>query len=591
VFFNYPRIKDSTPFHHTPMPPSSVAPDRPPVLDLAAADSGLETVASLATTIAEASPEDRTSLLSVDHWNCPFGCGTQVDSISGIRRHITRSQTQGHANEHGRTPSTPIPGYSLDGTPVAVITAATTQEHSQIVPAEREQMSPRPASPLWLTREAFLEAHPSTLPLSAVSKRQFSPEGTSTRWICSLCGNYTATTPSEIHGHAFAKEDPAHSSPTDADHIGLLLSVDQTVHAFLTAWNNTPSVASGSLLDQLPDVTLPKHWELRDDYEIVDEDVLDVEYWKCPHCGDHISDTIRDLHLHIVNAQSDNVHDGASGYYPDTLIEGYHDGELVGFISPASKADPNDTPVVLSSNVPTIDEPLLEVIVDADHAKENTQAALASLGVEYPVNDFDLTRVLELPFDVIAEARNRLDDYPLLARDETATLDRIKRLELALATSIASQLRNPFALRAFCSTENTEATPDDIPDGDPENLSFNTDTLSPPDIETASGTGTKYYRIQAPSDAPSSPSFPPEPILVTANTAHQEELATNLDIPAVSEEQVNRLYERLDELDTLLTNKADSVDTAEDTQETIDAAKDALERTLDATSKNPPEEP
>jgi hypothetical protein len=514
-----------------------------PVFDTADLPDDVDSVAGLYDLLEDLSDQQRADRLGVNEWACPF-CRNRFETVAGVRRHITRTDDDAHRSEHGTTPSRAIPGYSRYGDPVALIAAGDDDADSRVLPARRDESTGRPALPLTpSTAEAITDAvvslHPRPAPHRGPSGRLSLDEATDetlhvddlyTRWICGLCGTYTAATAEELNGHIHATQDDTHDIGGTVDHAGLLMGVDQIVYAVLAYRSGTPQVIAAGSVTQLPDVTLAPHWELKSRYETVAPEQLDVDYWECPYCGAHNED-LSGLRGHI--SAEEGPHTGQSGPYPDDPIYGYRDGATIAVATPADRDDPNDESVVLAYDVPAVSDPTLALFTDMFAAADNAQAALEELGVLYTLNDQDIAAVLDVAPATVQEYRATHDALPPITRERTQTADRIKDFEIALGTHAAEQLRSGFAIESFLATDATTATRADIDNASPDEVADLLDTDGDATVVETTEDGTVYYRVIPATEGPGG--IPPEP-----------------ELAAVDQEHIATLYSELTELQSLI---------------------------------------
>lgn len=514
-----------------------------PVFDTADLPDDVDSVAGLYDFLEELSDQQRADRLGVNEWACPF-CRRRIETVAGVRRHITRTDDDAHRTEHGTTPSRGIPGYSRYGDPVALIAAGDDDANSRVLPARRDESTGRPALPLTpSTAEAINDAvvnlHPRPAPHRGASGRLSLDEATDetlhvddlyTRWICGLCRTYTAATADELNGHIHATQDDTHAIDDTTDHAGLLMGVDQLVYAVLAYRDGTPQVIPADRVGKLPDVTLAPHWELKSRYETVTPEDLDVDYWECPYCSAR-KDDLSVLRGHI--SAEDGPHADQSGPYPDDPIYGYRDGATIGVATPADRDDPNDESVVLAYDVPAVSDPTLALFTDMFAAASNAQAALEELGVPYSLNDQDIAAVLDVAPATVQEYRSTHEALPPITRERTQTPDRIKDFEVALGTHAAEQLRSGFAIESFLATDATTATRADVDDASPDEVADLLHTDGDATVVETTAEGTVYYRVIPATGGPGG--IPPEP-----------------ELAAIDQEHIATLYDELTELQSLI---------------------------------------
>jgi hypothetical protein len=261
------------------------------------------------------------------------------------------------------------------------------------------------------------------------------------RWICTLCGDFTADTPAEVVSHVHAHTDDSIHQPTPDEPVALWLSTDNVALGGVVFTDDSPEVRPAGQLDQIPPVSVPAHWKFHEEYPSVDPDDIDIDEWSCPYC-DHTSDHAAGVRSHI-QGTTDLDHKGRSGHYPDRPILGYRDKTAVAMLTPAEKADPNDRTACRSLEAAALSDDEEIAIAALHEAAADFKDALDILNLWVSVDEDLLANAVGLTTEEFRELRDRIADKPAPVRRDAITEDIRQEIDVQLAEELASVIDDP----------------------------------------------------------------------------------------------------------------------------------------------------
>lgn len=583
------------------MPPANLSSDVPAVL-LAAGDTESATSPeSIYLELEDKQPEAQADYLSVTRWECPT-CSVDISSVEAGRTHYDETTDETADQSHA-----PIHGYSDEGDLIAVIPKASSRSNEQLQPVHTVNSSPTPlpetsaaidggdTSPRLPTNHEIASAVSQTTPSLSRVQTEAITHRTSVhdlsdnplltlsdiagiRWLCTCCGTFTAASPAVLSSHVFRSTDSDHNVNEGAV-VGLLLTPDGDTYAGIQNYEDGHYVTPASAINTLPNVSLPVHWKLVDEYPSVDPSSLSIDYWICPFCWT-TTESSESIRTHIQATQT-GPHKGQSGHYPDHPIFAYNNGEPVAMLTPAVKDDPNDQSYCLWLRSPDILTNVTAAVAALLAAREPYQQALSVLDISFPITDDLLANAIGISPAEFETHKEDIEDIPPEITEEVLD-DSVRNVaEVRLANELAEQVEDPsVTVGALIQTPSVETTHGSVTPARHQSRDTTPDEPAADHIDrTVDESGTTIYTIDASAhdsdDTAAVDQIPPEPELAVADLSALDGLH---DVLKTLAEQ---------ELD-------DTTETRSTTNQQADAAEDILsllENLPTATNGNQDPEP